>query len=121
MSPKDLALATVDAVSSFLKKKGSRVEELSMKAELRKKMLQRNEDSVSGAKQAMDRGFNRTILKHPFTKKPRPSQPISHPPHGISNARTDQADAEGRQKVLIPKTYPKGRMDFGGLSIHSSW
>ena len=48
-----------------------------MKAELRKKILQEMKSLSQEQKQAMDQVLTERFLQHPFTKKPRPSQPIS--------------------------------------------
>ena len=67
MNPKEEALAIgVDAVSSFLKRRQQRVEGLSMKSELRKASLTRNEGFTSRAKTVYRPSFQLSTLQRPF-------------------------------------------------------
>ena len=83
-----------------------------MKAELRKKILQEMKTLSQEQKQAMDRVLTERFLKHPFYQEAKTIATYLSFPHEFqTQGLIDQALKAGK-KVLIPKTYPKGRMEF---------
>ncbi|KXT59444.1 putative 5-formyltetrahydrofolate cyclo-ligase [Streptococcus oralis] len=83
-----------------------------MKAELRKKILQEMKALSQEQKQAMDRALTERFLKHPFYQEAKVIATYLSFPHEFqTQGLIKQALKEGK-KVLIPKTYPKGRMEF---------
>ena len=83
-----------------------------MKAELRKKILQEMKAISQEQKQAMDQVLIERFLQHPFYQEAKVIATYLSFPHEFqTQGLIDQALKDGK-KVLIPKTYPKGRMDF---------
>ena len=83
-----------------------------MKAELRKKILQEMKALSQEQKQAMDRALTERFLRHPFYQEAKTIATYLSFPHEFqTQGLIKQALKEGK-KVLIPKTYPKGRMEF---------
>ena len=83
-----------------------------MKVELRKKILQEMKALSQEQKQAMDRALTERFLKHPFYQEAKVIATYLSFPHEFqTQGLIKQALKEGK-KVLIPKTYPKGRMEF---------
>ena len=83
-----------------------------MKAELRKKILQEMKALSQEQKQAMDRVLTEGFLQHPFYQEAKNIATYLSFPHEFQTQELiEQARKDGK-KVLIPKTYPKGRMEF---------
>ena len=83
-----------------------------MKAELRKKILQEMKAIPREQKQAMDQALTDQFLKHPFYQEAKVIATYLSFSHEFqTQGLIEQALKDGK-KVLIPKTYPKGRMDF---------
>ena len=83
-----------------------------MKAELRKQVLQEMKALSQEQKQAMDRALTERFLKHPFYQEAKVIATYLSFTHEFqTQGLVEQALKDGK-KVLIPKTYPKGRMDF---------
>ena len=83
-----------------------------MKAELRKQVLQEMKAISQEQKQAMDQALTDQFLKHPFYQEAKVIATYLSFPHEFQTQELiEQAQKDGK-KVLIPKTYPKGRMDF---------
>ena len=83
-----------------------------MKAELRKKILQEMKALSQEQKQAMDRALTERFLQHPFYQEAKVIATYLSFPHEFqTQGLIKQALKEGK-KVLISKTYPKGRMEF---------
>ena len=83
-----------------------------MKAELRKKILQEMKTLSQEQKQAMDRDLTERFLQHPFYQETKTIATYLSFPHEFQTQKLiEQAQKDGK-KVLIPKTYPKGCMDF---------
>ena len=83
-----------------------------MKSELRKQVLQDMKAIPREQKQAMDQVLTERFLKHPFYQEARViATYLSFPQEFQTQELIDQALKDGK-KVLIPKTYRKGRMDF---------
>lgn len=83
-----------------------------MKAELRKQVLQEMKAVPQKQKIAMDQALTERFLNHPFYQEARVIATYLSFPHEFQTQELiDQALKNGK-KVLIPKTYPKGRMEF---------
>ena len=83
-----------------------------MKAELRKQVLHEMKALSQEKKQAMDRALTDQFLHHPFYQEAKVIATYLSFPHEFqTQGLIDQALRDGK-KVLIPKTYPKGRMEF---------
>ncbi len=83
-----------------------------MKAELRKQVLQEMKAIPRGQKQAMDRALTERFLKHPFYNEAKVIATYLSFPHEFQTQELIEQALKDGKKVLIPKTYPKGRMDF---------
>lgn len=85
-----------------------------MKSELRKQVLQEMKAMPQEQKQAMDRALTKRFLNHSFYQEAKVIATYLSFPHEFqTQGLIDQALRDGK-KVLIPKTYPKGRMEFVG-------
>ena len=83
-----------------------------MKSELRKQVMQEMKALPQEQKQPMDQALTDQFLKHPFYQEAKIIATYLSFPHEFQTQELiDQALRDGK-KVLIPKTYPKGRMDF---------
>jgi len=83
-----------------------------MKAELRKKILQEMKTLSQEQKQAMDRVLTERFLKHPFYQEAKVIATYLSFPHEFQTQELIKRMLKDGKKVLIPKTYPKGRMEF---------
>ena len=83
-----------------------------MKAELRKKILQEMKALSQEQKQAMDRVLTERFLKHPFYQEAKTIATYLSFPHEFQTQELIKRMLKDGKKVLIPKTYPKGRMEF---------
>ena len=83
-----------------------------MKAELRKKILQEMKALSQEQKQAMDRALTERFLKHPFYQEAKVIATYLSFPHEFQTQELIEQALKDGKKVLIPKTYPKGRMEF---------
>ena len=83
-----------------------------MKAELRKKILQEMKALSQEQKQAMDRALTERFLQHPFYQEAKTIATYLSFPHEFQTQELIEQALKDGKKVLIPKTYPKGRMDF---------
>ena len=83
-----------------------------MKSELRKQVLQEMKAIPRQQKQDIDQALTERILQHPFYQEAKIIATYLSFPHEFqTQGLIEQALKDGK-KVLIPKTYPKGRMDF---------
>ena len=83
-----------------------------MKSELRKQILQEMKSVPQKQKIAMDQALTERFLNHPFYQEAKVIATYLSFPHEFqTQGLIDQALRDGK-KVLIPKTYPKGRMEF---------
>ena len=83
-----------------------------MKAELRKKILHEMKAIPRQQKQAIDQALTELLLQHPFYQEAKIIATYLSFPHEFqTQGLIEQALRDGK-KVLIPKTYSKGRMDF---------
>ena len=83
-----------------------------MKAELRKQVLQEMKAIPREQKQAMDQALMDQFLKHPFYQEANTIATYLSFPHEFQTQELIEQALRDCKKVLIPKTYPKGRMDF---------
>ena len=83
-----------------------------MKAESRKQVLQKMKALPREQKQAMDRALTERFLKHPFYQEAKTIATYLSFPHEFQTQELIEQALRDCKKVLIPKTYPKGRMDF---------
>ena len=83
-----------------------------MKSELRKQVLQEMKSTPQKQKMAMDQALTERFLNHPFYQEARVIATYLSFPHEFqTQGLINQALKDGK-KVLIPKTYPKGFMEF---------
>lgn len=83
-----------------------------MKAELRKKILKEMKAIPRTQKVTMDLALTDKFLKHPFYQEAKVITTYLSFPHEFQTQELIEQALKGGKKVLIPKTYPKGRMDF---------
>ena len=83
-----------------------------MKAELRKQVLHEMKALSQEKKQAMDRALTERFLQHPFYQEAKTIATYLSFPHEFQTQELIEQSLKDGKKVLIPKTYPKGRMDF---------
>ena len=83
-----------------------------MKSELRKQVLQEMKALSQKQKQAMDQALTDQFLKHPFYQEAKVIATYLSFPHEFQTQELIEQALKDGKKVLIPKTYPKGRMDF---------
>ena len=83
-----------------------------MKSELRKQVLQEMRALSQEQKQAMDQALTDQFLKHPFYQEAKVIATYLSFPHEFQTQELIEQALKDGKKVLIPKTYPKGRMDF---------
>lgn len=83
-----------------------------MKSELRKQVLQEMKALPREQKQAIDQALTERLFQHPFYQEAKIIATYLSFPHEFqTQGLIEQALKDGK-KVLIPKTYSKGRMDF---------
>ncbi|MBF9658530.1 5-formyltetrahydrofolate cyclo-ligase [Streptococcus pseudopneumoniae] len=83
-----------------------------MKSELRKQVLQEMKAISQERKQAIEQALTERLLHHPFYQEAKVIATYLSFPHEFqTQGLIEQALRDGK-KVLIPKTYSKGRMDF---------
>ena len=83
-----------------------------MKAELRKQVLQEMKAISQEQKQAIDQALTERLLQHPFYQEAKVIATYLSFPHEFQTQELIEQALKDGKKVLIPKTYPKGRMDF---------
>lgn len=83
-----------------------------MKSELRKKILQEMKAIPREQKQAMDQALTDQFLKHPFYQEAKTIATYLSFSHEFQTQELIEQALKDGKKVLIPKTYPKGLMDF---------
>ena len=83
-----------------------------MKSELRKQVLQEMKAIPREQKQAMDQALTDQFLKHPFYQEAKVIATYLSFPHEFQTQELIEQALKDGKKVLIPKTYPKGHMDF---------
>ena len=83
-----------------------------MKSELRKQVLHEMKALSQEQKQAIDQALNERLLQHPFYQEAKVIATYLSFPHEFQTQELIEQALRDGKKVLIPKTYPKGRMDF---------
>ena len=83
-----------------------------MKAELRKQALQEMKALPREKKQAMDQALTERFLYHPFYQKAKVIATYLSFPHEFQTQELIEQALRDGKKVLIPKTYPQGRMEL---------
>ena len=83
-----------------------------MKSKLRKQVLQEMKAVPQKQKQAMDRALTKRFLQHPFYQEAKTIATYLSFPHEFQTQELIEQALKDGKKVLIPKTYPKGRMEF---------
>ena len=83
-----------------------------MKAELRKQVLQEMKAIPRTQKVTMDLALTERLLQHPFYQEAKIIATYLSFPHEFQTQELIEQALKDDKKVLIPKTYPKGRMDF---------
>ena len=83
-----------------------------MKAELRKKILQEMKAIPREQKQFIDQALTERLLQHPFYQEAKIIATYLSFPHEFQTQELIEQALKDDKKVLIPKTYPKGRMEF---------
>ena len=83
-----------------------------MKSELRKQVLQEMKALSQEQKQAIDQALNERLLQHPFYQEAKVIATYLSFPHEFQTQELIEQALRDCKKILIPKTYPKGRMDF---------
>lgn len=83
-----------------------------MKSELRKQVLQEMKALPREQKQFIDQALTELLLQHPFYQEAKIIATYLSFPHEFqTQGLIEQALKDGK-KLLVPKTYPKGCMDF---------
>ena len=83
-----------------------------MKSELRKQVLQEMKAIPRTQKVTMDLALTERLLQHPFYQEAKIIATYLSFPHEFQTQELIEQALKDDKKVLIPKTYPKGRMDF---------
>lgn len=83
-----------------------------MKKSLRKQVLQELKSLSKEEKQSMNDWLTEQFFQHPFYKEAKTIATYLSFPHEFQTAEfIEQAQKDGKE-IVIPKTYPKGQMDF---------
>jgi len=83
-----------------------------MKKAIRKQVLQELKALSKEEKQSINVWLTEQLLQHPFYKKAKTIATYLSFPHEFQTARLiEQAQKDGKT-ILIPKTYPHGKMDL---------
>ena len=83
-----------------------------MKSELRKQVLQEMKVIPQKQKNTMDRALTDRLLHHPFYQEAKVIATYLSFPHEFQTQELIEQALKDGKKVLIPKTYPQGRMEF---------
>jgi 5-formyltetrahydrofolate cyclo-ligase len=83
-----------------------------MKSKLRKQVLQEMKAVPQKQKIAMDQALTERFLNHPVYQEAKVIATYLSFPHEFQTQGLIYQARKAGKKVLIPKTYPKGRMDF---------
>ena len=83
-----------------------------MKSELRKQVLHEMKTLSQEQKQAIDQALTERLLQHTFYQEAKIIATYLSFPHEFQTQELIEQALKDGKKVLIPKTYPKGRMDF---------
>lgn len=83
-----------------------------MKKSLRKQVLQGLKSLSKEEKQSMNDWLTEQLLLHPFYKEAKTIATYLSFPHEFQTARLIEQAQKDEKTILIPKTYPHGKMDF---------
>ena len=83
-----------------------------MKSELRKQVSHEMKAVPRTQKVTMDLALTDQFLKHPFYQEAKVIASYLSFPHEFQTQELIEQALKDEKRVLIPKTYPKGRMDF---------
>ncbi len=83
-----------------------------MKSKLRKQVLQEMKAVPQKQKIAMDQALTERFLNHPAYQEAKVIATYLSFPHEFQTQGLIDQALKDDKKVLIPKTYPKGRMEF---------
>ena len=83
-----------------------------MKSELRKQVLHEMKAISQEQKQFIDQALTEQLLQHPFYQEAKVIATYLSFPHEFQTQELIEQALRDCKKVLIPKTYPKVRMDF---------
>ena len=83
-----------------------------MKSELRKQVLHEMKAISREQKPAIDQALTERLLHHPFYQEAKVIATYLSFPHEFQTQELIEQVLKDGKKVLIPKTYPKGRMEF---------
>ena len=83
-----------------------------MKSELRKQVLHEMKAISQEQKTAIDQALTERLLHHPFYQEAKVIATYLSFPHEFQTQELIEQVLKDGKKVLIPKTYPKGRMEF---------
>ena len=83
-----------------------------MKSDIRKQILSQLKALPQAQKEEMDFALTERVLHHPFYQEAKTIATYLSFPHEFQTAELiKQAQKDGKE-IVIPKTYPKGQMDF---------
>lgn len=83
-----------------------------MKSDIRKQVLSQLKALPQAQKEEMDHALTERFLHHPFYQEAKNIATYLSFPHEFQTARLIEQAQKDRKTILIPKTYPKGKMDF---------
>ena len=83
-----------------------------MKSELRKQVLQEMKALPREEKQFIDQALTERLLQHPFYQEAKVIASYLSFSHEFQTQELIEQALKDGKKVLIPKTYPKGHMEF---------
>ena len=83
-----------------------------MKKALRKQVLQELKSLSKEEKEVMGAWLTEQLLLHPFYKEAKTIATYLSFPHEFQTARLIEKAQKDGKTILIPKTYPHGKMDF---------
>ena len=83
-----------------------------MKSKLRKQVLHEMKALPQEQKQFIDQVLTERFLQHPFYQEANTIATYLSFPHEFQTQELIEQALKDGKKVLIPKTYPKGRMEF---------
>ena len=83
-----------------------------MKSEFRKQVLHEMKAISQEQKPAIDQALTERLLHHPFYQEAKVIATYLSFPHEFQTQELIEQVLKDGKKVLIPKTYPKGRMEF---------
>ena len=83
-----------------------------MKKAIRKQVLQGLKSLSKEEKQSMNDWLTEQFFQHPFYKEAKTIATYLSFPHEFQTARLIEQAQKDEKTLLIPKTYPHGKMDF---------